>query len=85
MNRRLYSTLAAVAVLLALFIGFGAFNTAKAVPGTSGEQVIVPTAGVNQFGVDAANNSPGSLDKDAAFRGSRFAPDTYGLYGTLRQ
>lgn len=84
MNRKLYSILTVVAVSFALVLGFGAFNVVKAVPGTSGERVIVPGAGVDQFGIDAAANRVETMNRDRELGNFRFSPDTYGLHGTLR-
>ena len=87
MNSKLLSIFTVIAVSFALVLGFGALNTVKAVPGTSGERVIVPGAGIDQVGIDGADNSigiAGRADKDPGSTRSAFAPDTYGLHGSLR-
>ncbi len=58
MNRKL---LGIIAVVFVMVLGFGAFNQAKAVPGTSSDQKynFLPSDQVNLFGYDAAQNSVG--------------------------
>ncbi len=83
MKTRIISIVTVVAVSFALVLGLGVFNVAKAVPGNSGERISPPTPGVvDVVGVDRADNSLKSRDSDS--RSTVFAPDTYGLHGTLR-
>ena len=85
MNRKLYSIITVVAVSFALVLGFGGFNVVKAAPSYSGGESPNPPAGeVNLFGADEAGNSAGVIARDRDPRAFRFAPDTYGLHGTLR-
>ncbi len=63
MNRKL---LGIIAVVFVVVLGFGAFNQAKAVPGTSSDQKynFFPSDQVNVFGYDAAQNSIRGRDMD---------------------
>ncbi len=84
MSRKHCFRLTAGAVAFALVLGFGAFNTAKAVPNNSGKRQRVITGDVNFVGTDKANTSSNFVGRDAESGDYRFAPDTYGLHGTLR-
>lgn len=85
MKTRIISIVTVVAVSFALVLGLGVFNAAKAVPGNSGERISPPTPGVVDIvGVDRADNSLKAVTRDSDSRSTVFAPDTYGLHGTLR-
>lgn len=85
MNRKLYSILTVVAVSFALVIGFGGFTVVKAAPSyIGGESPNPPADAVNLVGADLAKNSPRAVTTDSDSRASGFAPDTYGLHGTLQ-
>lgn len=81
--KKINSILAVAAVSSVLVFGFGAFDTAKAVPGTSGERISSSEA-VDMVGVDRADNSLKAVSRDSDSRSTVFVPDTYGLHGTLR-
>ncbi len=85
MKRRIFSITAAVGLSLALVFGFGGVNVVKAAPNYTGGEALNPPAGgaVNLIGADQAANSVVTTG-DRDFRTDKFAPDTYGLRGTLR-
>ncbi len=83
MNKKFYSILAAMAIALTLFFGFGPLNTAKAAP-DGGDAYTPPPGQSNLFGYDQAANSTGAIDRDqdrgtAPSGNSGFVTDSYGL------
>ncbi len=84
MNRKHYFNLTVVGVAFALVLGLGAFNVAKAVPNNSGKRPSILTGEIDFAGTDKANNSAKVIIRDSESGDYRFAPDSYGLHGTLR-
>ncbi|MFZ2448460.1 MAG: hypothetical protein WAW37_19035 [Syntrophobacteraceae bacterium] len=74
MNGKLFLSLSIVAVVFTLVLGFGALDVAKAVPGMGDEGYTLPPGQTNLFGLDEADNSVATSDRDRADRDFEF-PD----------
>lgn len=82
MKKRFGSIVLAGVLGFALILGLGSIDSAKALSGASGEHISLPAGESNLFATDEAGNSLVRRDTDSAT--TKFAPDTYGLHGTLR-
>ncbi len=86
MSKKIFSGLTILAVALALVIGLGTFNPAKAVPGRAGDGYSLPPGQTNLFGNDQADNSAGVIDRDADFKSHDSDQDSsYGMRGTSQE
>ncbi len=85
MKSRIFVIVTLVGVSLALVLGFGGFNAAKAGPSyIGGESPNPPAESANLIGDDEATNTTVVITKDSDFRAGKLTSDAYGLNTTLR-